>query len=107
MSLLGRPGRRLTPATNAAAPIRHGLREILPRIFRYAGCQRSDNAAGSERHAGASGAITVGAAAAVSATLDAGTTLGRIRNALKNTGGTPGLTIHATTTLGDITARSL
>lgn len=53
------------------------------------------------------GAITVGAAAAVSATLDAGTTLGRIRNALKNTGGTPGLTIHATTTVGDITARSL
>ena len=53
------------------------------------------------------GAITVGAAAAVSATLDAGTTLGRIRNALKNTGGTPGLTIHATTTVGDITASSL
>jgi hypothetical protein len=53
------------------------------------------------------GAITVGAAAAISAALDAGTTLGRIRNALKNTGGTPGLNIHATTTLGDITARSL
>jgi len=53
------------------------------------------------------GAITVGAAAGVSATLDAGTTLGRIHNALKNTGGTPGLNIHATSTLGDITARSL
>jgi hypothetical protein len=53
------------------------------------------------------GAITIGAAAAVSATLDAGTTLGRIRNALKNTDATPGLTIHATTTLGDITARTL
>jgi hypothetical protein len=53
------------------------------------------------------GAITVGAAAGVSATLDAGTTLGRIRNALKNTDGTPGLNIHATTTVGDITARSL
>jgi len=53
------------------------------------------------------GAITVGAAAGVSATLDAGTTLGRIRNALKNTDGTPGLSIHATTTVGDITARSL
>lgn len=52
------------------------------------------------------GAITVGAAAGVSATLDAGTTLGRIHNALKNTDGTPGLNIHATTTLGDITARS-
>jgi DUF4097 and DUF4098 domain-containing protein YvlB len=53
------------------------------------------------------GAITVGAAAGVSAALDAGTTLGRIHNALKNADGTPGLTIHATTTLGDITARSL
>jgi hypothetical protein len=53
------------------------------------------------------GAITVGAAAGVSATLDAGTTLGRIHNALKNTGDTPGLSIHATTTVGDITARSL
>ena len=53
------------------------------------------------------GAITVGAAAGVSATLDAGTTLGRIHNALKNTGDTPGLNIQATTTVGDITARSL
>ncbi len=54
-----------------------------------------------------SGAITVGAAAGVSATLDAGTTLGRIRNTLQNTGGTPGLNIHATTTVGDITVGSL
>lgn len=53
------------------------------------------------------GAITVGAAAAVSATLDAGTTVGRIRNALTNTAAATGLTIHATTTVGDITARSL
>jgi hypothetical protein len=53
------------------------------------------------------GAITVGAAAGVSATLDAGTTMGRIRNALRNTDGTPGLNIHATTTMGDITAQSL
>ena len=53
------------------------------------------------------GAITVGAAAGVSATLDAGSTLGRIHNALTSTGGTPALTVHATTTLGDITARSL
>ncbi len=51
------------------------------------------------------GAITVGAAG-VPAALDAGTTLGRIRNALANTGGTPGLTIHATSTVGDIAARS-
>lgn len=50
------------------------------------------------------GAITVGTAAGVCAVLDAGTTMGRIHNALTNTGGTPDLTIHATTTLGDITA---
>jgi hypothetical protein len=49
----------------------------------------------------------VGAAAGTSATLDAGTTLGRIHNALKNTGGPPDLDINATTTVGDITARSL
>jgi hypothetical protein len=52
------------------------------------------------------GAVTVGAAAGVSAALDAGTTLGRIRNSLANAGA-PALTIRATTTLGDITARSL
>ncbi|MFD5328572.1 DUF4097 family beta strand repeat-containing protein [Streptomyces sp. NPDC127092] len=53
------------------------------------------------------GGITVVAAQGVSASLDAGTGYGRIHNALKNTDGTPGLTIHATTTYGDITARSL
>src|SRR5262249_33865140 len=53
------------------------------------------------------GAITIHAAAGVSATLDAGTTVGRIHNSLKNAGDTPGLTIHATTTVGDITARGL
>ena len=53
------------------------------------------------------GAITVGAAAGVSGVLDAGTTIGRIGNSLKNSGGTPELAIHATTTVGDITARSL
>ena len=42
-----------------------------------------------------------------SATLDAGTTYGRIRNTLKNTDGTADLNIHATTAYGDITARSL
>ena len=52
------------------------------------------------------GAITVGAAAGTSAALDAGTTIGRVRNALKNTGTTE-LAIHATTTVGDITASSL
>ena len=53
------------------------------------------------------GAISVGAAAGVSASLDAGTTYGRIHNALKNAEGTAGLHIHATTAQGDITARSL
>jgi DUF4097 and DUF4098 domain-containing protein YvlB len=52
------------------------------------------------------GSITVGAAAGVSAALDASTSHGRIHNALKNTG-TTDLTIHATTAHGDITARSL
>ncbi|MFG2311553.1 DUF4097 family beta strand repeat-containing protein [Streptomyces sp. NPDC048566] len=54
-----------------------------------------------------SGDITVGAARGVSATLDAGTTHGRIDNALQNSaGGSAGLSIHATTAHGDITARS-
>ncbi|GII80810.1 hypothetical protein Sru01_57920 [Sphaerisporangium rufum] len=53
------------------------------------------------------GDITVGAAREASATLDAGTTHGRIRNTLKNTGGADaGLNIHATTMHGDITAGS-
>ncbi|MFD8538049.1 DUF4097 family beta strand repeat-containing protein [Streptomyces rubrogriseus] len=54
-----------------------------------------------------SGDLSVGAAAGVSAALDAGTSYGRVHNALRNTGGAPGLTIHATTAHGDITARSL
>ncbi|MFG1642708.1 DUF4097 family beta strand repeat-containing protein [Amycolatopsis sp. NPDC049252] len=53
-----------------------------------------------------SGSITVAAAPGVSASLDAGTTYGRIDNTLKNNG-TPELTIRATTSQGDITARSL
>lgn len=52
------------------------------------------------------GDITVGAASGVSAALDAGTTVGRISDALKNDG-TPVLGIRATTTQGDITAHSL
>jgi DUF4097 and DUF4098 domain-containing protein YvlB len=52
------------------------------------------------------GDITVTAAAGVSATLDAGTGSGRISNALKNDG-TAELDIRATTSHGDITARSL
>lgn len=54
------------------------------------------------------GAISVGAARGVSASLDAGTGYGRIHNTLRNAdGATPDLTIHATTAYGDITARSL
>jgi hypothetical protein len=55
-----------------------------------------------------SGSITVGAARGVSATLDAGTSYGRIHNSLRNADGAgAGLTIRATTSHGDITAHSL
>lgn len=53
-----------------------------------------------------SGDISVAAATGVSATLDAGTSLGRISNSLKNDGATE-LDIRATTLQGDISARSL
>ncbi|MEU3302103.1 DUF4097 family beta strand repeat-containing protein [Streptomyces sp. NPDC006678] len=53
-----------------------------------------------------SGDISVAAAAGVSAALDAGTDYGRVSNALKNDGTTE-LDLRATTTRGDITARSL
>lgn len=54
------------------------------------------------------GEIEVGAAAGVSAALNAGTTTGRIDNALKNAEGSGAqLTIRATTTVGNIVARSL
>ncbi|MGW7823502.1 DUF4097 family beta strand repeat-containing protein [Streptomyces puniciscabiei] len=52
------------------------------------------------------GDISVGAARGVSASLDAGTSYGRVSNTLRNDG-TPELAIHATTSYGDITARSL
>ncbi|MGS2615760.1 DUF4097 family beta strand repeat-containing protein [Micromonospora sp. LZ34] len=53
-----------------------------------------------------SGDISIAAAAGVSAALDAGTGYGRISNALKNDG-TADLDIRATTSHGDIVARSL
>ncbi|MFI9332339.1 DUF4097 family beta strand repeat-containing protein [Kitasatospora sp. NPDC052868] len=53
------------------------------------------------------GEIEVGAARGSSASLDAGTAYGRIHNALRNTDGTPELAIHATTSYGNVTARSL
>jgi DUF4097 and DUF4098 domain-containing protein YvlB len=54
------------------------------------------------------GEVEIIAAAGVSATLDAGTATGRINNALKNSEGAGAeLTIRATTSVGDIVARSL
>ncbi|WBQ05214.1 DUF4097 family beta strand repeat-containing protein [Kribbella sp. CA-293567] len=54
------------------------------------------------------GNVMVDAAPGVSASLDAGTSFGRIRNTLRNSeGATAQLAIQATTAYGDITARSL
>ncbi|MEZ3177193.1 DUF4097 domain-containing protein [Streptomyces pimonensis] len=54
------------------------------------------------------GDISVGAARGVSASLDAGAGHGRVHNTLRNAdGAAAGLTVHATTAYGDITARSL
>ncbi|WP_351234291.1 DUF4097 family beta strand repeat-containing protein [Streptomyces sp. NPDC002133] len=53
-----------------------------------------------------SGDISIAAAAGVSAALDAGTDYGRVSNALKNDG-TAELDVRATTSHGDIAARSL
>lgn len=54
------------------------------------------------------GDVSIAAAHGVSASLDAGTGLGRIHNSLRNgEGAAAGLTIRATTSHGDITARSL
>jgi DUF4097 and DUF4098 domain-containing protein YvlB len=53
------------------------------------------------------GNVSVGAAPESSATLDAGTSAGRISNSLKNSEGAAAeLVIHATTAKGDITAHS-
>lgn len=52
------------------------------------------------------GTISVGAAAGVSAALDAGTSYGRVDNRLRNDGSAE-LDIHATTQYGDIVAHSL
>lgn len=53
------------------------------------------------------GSISVGAASGTSASLDAGTSFGRIHNTLKDTGAGAVLAIHATTAHGDIAAHSL
>lgn len=52
------------------------------------------------------GDITVGTPQGTDATLDAGTSHGRVANSLTNSGGSPAVTIRATTSYGDITARS-
>jgi len=52
------------------------------------------------------GDVSIGAAAGVSASLDASTSYGRVTNSLKNDGSTD-LDIRATTAYGDIVARSL
>ncbi|MFF0511897.1 DUF4097 family beta strand repeat-containing protein [Streptomyces sp. NPDC004250] len=54
-----------------------------------------------------SGDVSIGAARGVSASLDAGTSYGRVHNALKNADDTAALHIRATTSYGDISARSL
>ncbi|MFE0605468.1 DUF4097 family beta strand repeat-containing protein [Streptomyces sp. NPDC058892] len=53
------------------------------------------------------GELSVGAARGVSASLDAGTGYGRIHNSLMNADGVAALQIQATTSYGNITARSL
>ncbi|MGW0537888.1 DUF4097 family beta strand repeat-containing protein [Streptomyces sp. NPDC003032] len=54
------------------------------------------------------GDVSVGAARGVSASLDAGTHYGRVRNSLHNAeGASAALHIHASTAYGDITASSL
>ncbi|MFC1404963.1 DUF4097 family beta strand repeat-containing protein [Streptacidiphilus cavernicola] len=66
----------------------------------------AEAAAGTVELLTQSGNISVAAAPGVSAALDAGTGHGRVHNSLKNDG-TTALTIQATTSHGDITARSL
>ncbi|MFF4416592.1 DUF4097 family beta strand repeat-containing protein [Streptosporangium sp. NPDC001559] len=54
------------------------------------------------------GGVSIGAAPGVSASLDAGTSYGRVHNSLNNTEGAAAqLVIHATTAHGDIVARGL
>ncbi|WP_166844054.1 DUF4097 family beta strand repeat-containing protein [Isoptericola sp. BMS4] len=52
------------------------------------------------------GDVTVGVASGVTASLDAGTTLGRVRDEITNSGRDVQVAIRATTTLGDVSAHS-
>lgn len=76
------------------------------RLTTQAGDVHVGSLTGSAEISTQKGDITLGVAAGLSASLDAGTSYGRIHNSLKNNG-TPDLTIRATTSYGDITARSL
>lgn len=76
------------------------------RLTTQAGDVTVGSLTGSAEISTQKGDINVGVAAGLSAALDAGTSYGRIHNSLKNNG-TPDLTIRATTSYGDISARSL
>ncbi|GAB2829345.1 DUF4097 family beta strand repeat-containing protein [Lentzea nigeriaca] len=76
------------------------------RVSTQAGDVTVGSLSGSAEISTQKGDITIGVAAGLSASLDAGTSYGRIQNSLKNNG-TADLTIRATTSYGDITARSL
>ncbi len=76
------------------------------RVTTQAGDVTVGRLTGSAEISTQKGDIEIGVPAGLSASMDAGTTYGRISNSLKNDG-TAGLTIRATTAYGDITARSL
>ena len=76
------------------------------RLTTQAGDVTVGRLSGSAEISTQKGDITIGVAAGLSASLDAGTSYGRIHNSLKNNG-IADLTIRATTAYGDITASSL
>jgi hypothetical protein len=76
------------------------------RLTTQAGDVFVGNLNGSAEISTQKGDIKVAVAAGLSASLDAGTSYGRIHNSLKNNG-TPDVAIRATTAYGDITASSL
>ncbi|MFB7977757.1 DUF4097 family beta strand repeat-containing protein [Streptomyces vinaceus] len=77
------------------------------RITLQAGDVAIGRLGGSAEISTQKGDIEVGVARGLSASLDAGTSYGRIDNSLSNTDGAAALSIRATTAYGDITARSL
>lgn len=98
-----------------AATVRVGTQAGDVTVGRLTGAARISTRKGDIRIAQAergevlrteAGDVSVGVAAGVSASLDAGTSFGRIHNSLRNSGNA-GLLIRATTDYGDINARSL